>query len=500
MLNASTIPSLPPPSSQPAASFDKSVINWENAIRPPPPASSRSYNSHSRSQSDVHLPPVADSPSRKIPRNSVHIPFLSSDRTSPPPRYRSRSPIKAGESSEQPPTALQNEAAVLTVDAKPFEAKPSKIASWFSGDSDRVNIGLVPSPTKEVSDPFSNKEEQSVLATEAPNEVSPLADDTPRPATATSKLQKRTSMSPTRPKTITSPSATSISRFFFKSKTNTPQSLSNTTAENDELLNLSIPASLFPQGPTDSFSPAAFKNLQMNAEGTLNRFQTAYRAVSESLRTTRSEKNIQADELEAAETRNEALKMQLSDMAARAVAQEEAMKQLKEELATERSRRQEEEELRKGTVKLVQPPEDRLRTYRGRRMRISDISNSSIESLEQDIDLSSEVSSVFSHSDQTTARSASPTTDTECSPATPHSLKFTPFNMAAQGLSKTLVPTQSTQTVKPECDICHGVSSSEAWGVMGVMKEESQALKGRITELEKAQEDCLNLLEGLGLQ
>ena len=507
MLSAASIPSLPPPSAQPTPAPAPNVpdrasgIDWENAIRPPPPAQSRSRDPHQRSRTGIELPsPLASHPVNQNPsRSSVHVPLLSPNRTSSPPRSRSRSPIKAPRCLSTIPTVEKHEGEKITV-----EAKPGKIGRWFNGDSDHVNLGLIPSPTKEYLDPFGGEEEQNASPMDTAERTSALTGDnfTNRPPSASTRLQKRASASPTRSKATTHPSGAALSRFFFKPKTDKPHSPTNSVIENDELLHLSIPVALFPHGPTDTFSPAAFKNLQMNAEGALGRFQTAYRATYDSLHSARSVKNIQADELEAAETRNEALKMQLSDMAARASAQEEAMKQLKEELDMERNRRQEEQELRRGTVKLVQPAEDQIRTYRGRRTRISDITTSSFESSEQDADLSSEVSSIFSHSDRMTARSASPTTDIEFSPATPQSSKFPSFRLTTRTPTKALNPAQTPQPVKiekQECSVCHGVSSSEAWDVVSVMKEESRALKGRITELERANEDCLNLLAGLGL-
>jgi hypothetical protein len=51
----------------------------------------------------------------------------------------------------------------------------------------------------------------------------------------------------------------------------------------------------------------------------------------------------------------------------------------------------------------------------------------------------------------------------------------------------------------PECQKCHDVNSNEAWEVIAMMKAESQALKGRIEELEGANDNALDLLNGLSL-
>ena len=58
---------------------------------------------------------------------------------------------------------------------------------------------------------------------------------------------------------------------------------------------------------------------------------------------------------------------------------------------------------------------------------------------------------------------------------------------------------QSSNNAKEDCPRCHGMRSSDAWDVVGVMKMESAALKKRVSQLEHAQDDALDFLNGLNL-
>ncbi|KAL2270321.1 hypothetical protein VTJ83DRAFT_2505 [Remersonia thermophila] len=119
----------------------------------------------------------------------------------------------------------------------------------------------------------------------------------------------------------------------------------------DGLCHLNLEAALFPHAaaaspasptsppPGEAFSPAAYKNLHMNAMGLLGRFQSACRAQAAALREARAERDAQRDELEAAVTRVQHLKLQLQDMARLSQEKEREMKALAEELEAERRRR-----------------------------------------------------------------------------------------------------------------------------------------------------------------
>lgn len=234
------------------------------------------------------------------------------------------------------------------------------------------------------------------------------------------------------------------------------------------------------------------KNLQVNAEGTLARFQKAYQENLRALRAVTSEKLVQADELEAAQTRNEHLKLQLTEMAERAVEQEKAILSLQQELEAERLRRRDEDEARKQSIRLV--PGEPLASYdnvgdsalpRRRTNRVSEAS-----SLNPSESGSSSADSVFS---EASPGPYSPATSAGASPVLKHVSLFAMNN--TQSLH---TGSARSQPEPSECKRCR-VNPSEAWAVVDVVQLESRALKRRIAELESAQQDALDFLSGLGV-
>ena len=124
----------------------------------------------------------------------------------------------------------------------------------------------------------------------------------------------------------------------------------------DEYLTLDIKSALFPtSSPSDRdpFSPAAFKNLLMNAEGLLTKLQHAYKLRTLSLHELSAEKEAISEELEEAETRAKCLRSQLEDMAARVSAQDTSIIELANELAQEKHARAEEKEARERSIALI---------------------------------------------------------------------------------------------------------------------------------------------------
>jgi len=304
---------------------------------------------------------------------------------------------------------------------------------------------------------------------------------TQRTASSTQKRQSVLDSSST-----TAPSA---SRFgFFRKASQLPEK--HGTNFSDELANLHVEAALYPAGRPADFSPAALKNLQVNAEGTLARFQKAYQENLRALRAVASEKLVQADELEAAQTRNEHLKLQLTEMAERAVEQEKAILSLQQELEAERLRRRDEAEARKQSIRLV--PGETFTNYdsmgdsalpRQRKNRFSET-----PSLNPSESGSSSAESVFS---EVSPGPYSPATSTGASPHLKHVSLFAMNNTQS-------LQSGRSQTESSECKRCR-VSPSEAWAVVDVVQLESRALKRRIAELESAQQDALDFLSGLGV-
>jgi hypothetical protein len=467
-------PAMPSPTLNPKNSTHS--IHFEHEIQCitlPPAASSAGPRLHQRSRTAVDLPPLftADAP-KLIPKSSGFFPFLKHNRD------RSLSPERVS----------PKEAAEFEIDAKNSRessgtftptGKSTRLSSWFNGTSDPVNITLIPSPSKERSDP-TLESANMWRASIASNSTESLTQQ------SSSSTQKRLSL-------LNSPSTTapSASKFgFFRKAPQLPEKHGPDLS--DELANLHIEAALYPGGRPTDFSPAALKNLQVNAEGTLARFQKAYQENLRALRAVTSEKLVQADELEAAQTRNEHLKLQLTEMAERAVEQEKAILLLQQELEAERQRRRDEDEARKQSIRLV--PGDTLTNYGSvggsalpprRKNRVSEAS-----SLNPSESGSSSADSVFS---EASPGPYSPATSAGASPVLKH------VSMIAMNNAQSLhTGSLRSQTESSECKRCQ-VSPSEAWAVVDIVQLESRALKRRIAELESAQQDALDFLSGLGV-
>lgn len=412
-----------------------SDFDANSAIYLPPPAPTRGYRP-SRTATD--LPPLYNRTQSTSPSRSAFLPFLR------PQSLRSVSPERVSVASE---SAVSDESSGTK---KKTSTAAEKLASWFDGSSEPVNITLVPSPRKEKLDPVS---EHGTMENIFSASQDPTDNLTRRP-------QKRPSLASPAP-----------SKFnFFRRST---VSLAPNNLEGDELANLDIDQALFPHGPPDEFSPAAFKNLQLNAEGTIRRFQQAYTDQQRSLRMITSAKNIQTDELEAAQTRNEHLKLQLEEMAERAVERERTITDLRAQLATQRPPL-ESQPSQHQSVRMV-PPEgchesDPSSRSRYRRKRSSDVSTSGESELGSDV---SSVVSVFSE-----VMSAAP----------------------SQTISiPSPVVKSNTSAGRGDCPNCHGLTATDSWDVVNVMRLESAALKQRIAQLENAQDDALDFLSGLKL-
>jgi hypothetical protein len=461
-------PMMPSPALHPKNSTHSIHFEHEiHAITLPPAASSAGPRLHQRSRTAVDLPPLFTEDAPKLsPKSSGFFPFLKHN------RGRSLSPERIS----------TKDAAEFEIDAKNSRessgtftptGRSTRLSSWFNGTSDPVNITLIPSPTKDRSNSALESTDMW-RASVASNSTESLTQRT------SSSTQKRLS-----PRNSSSTTAPSASRFgFFKKASQPPEKHGANLG--DKLANLDIEAALYPAGRPVDFSPAALKNLQVNAEGTLARFQTAYQENLRALSAVMAEKLVQADELEAAQTRNEHLKLQLTEMAERAVEQEKAIQSLQQELEAERLRRREEDEARKQSIRLV-PGDlstnsdnvgDSVLPHR-RKNRVSGAS-----SLDPSESGSSSAESVFF---EASPGLYSPATSVGASPVLKHVSLFAMNN------------TQSLPTTEPpECKRCRA-SPSEAWAVVDVVQLESRALKRRIAELESAQQDALDFLNGLGM-
>jgi hypothetical protein len=424
------------------------------AITLPPPLA---VEGHRRSRSTAELPPLFTRSSSSSPtRLSTFLPSLRSpSRTASPERVT-------------PAEAAEYEVEEQETSQRPKTSGVAKsLASWFDGASDPVNIGLVPSPKKEKDNPLQSEATTDTMFSNSTESVDTL---TKRPARPSSQA----------------PSATSATRFSFFRKQSTTPTLTQT--EIDQLGTIDIRDALFPQGPADELSPAAFKNLQLNAEGTLRKFQTAHLEQQKQIRKLNITNTSQADDLEASQVRSEHLKLQLVEMAERASEQERLITALRNELAAIHNPNSDAElELAQSSVRKV-PSLDISATYqtaRSKRNRVSDIS--SADSSEQ-----SDRYSIFSADPRL---ADSPGTSVAPSPVMKHaSMHFATVSPA--------IPQHEHSAVSvipvTECQKCHNVRANEAWDVITMMKLESQALKDRIEELEGANDQALDLLGGLG--
>lgn len=314
---------------------------------------------------------------------------------------------------------------------------------------------------------------------------------------------------PDNPSTPRSTVSTTASRFMTALSTRLAPAQPS-PALDDELSNLDISSALFPpNSPSDrdAFSPAAFKNLQTNAVGLLSRFQTAYRSKAAALRDLEMDRAAQRDELEEAVTRAAHLKMQLEDMAHRAAEQEEAMKQLMDELMAEKHAR-EEERLVRGRAAVAGSmvsedlgvdEEQSVRRWR----KSGGTEGSYDETDEESVD-----ESVFS-------RSRSPTTPGIAGDGSGD----LPMGLMVRGSGTVVVRQQQrTSSQMPMtaiqklfkgvvgdvegvdgCRNCKGKDASVAWDTVSVLRDENKHLKQRVGQLEVAVEGALDMVNGLGL-
>lgn len=298
---------------------------------------------------------------------------------------------------------------------------------------------------------------------------------------------------------------------------------------------MNVEEALFPTGsPTnakDPFSPAGFKNLQTQATGLLTKIQTAYRQKAQALSELEKEREADREELEEAETRAKHLKFQLEDMAIKATEQERRMKQLMEELASERRSRIELE--RSSFVKQRLSPgglqseaastisEDLGVDDEDMQKRKWRKSNGTDTSFETDDDsISFEGDSVFSRPRSPSASTTTTTTrgiDTgsvvDLPMPTPQSMRSSTYSAkrtSVQSIQSNRRSTQQMSTFQKlmkgisgdgsdGCRNCKGQDASIAWDTVGLLRDENKGLKQRVGELEDCLEGALDAVNGIGL-
>ena len=353
------------------------------------------------------------------------------------------------------------------------------MADWFKGESEPVNITVLPSPTKETGDPLASTFSSSI-------------------GQSSTKLQRKSTLTP-----ATRPAAASRSRFsLFGGKAAQAPSSHSHVDLNDEFVTLDIKTALLPSGQADPFSPSAFKNLFQNAEGLLTRVQIEYKQRVHMMQEMTVEKEVQGEELEEAKTRARHLKVQLDDMATTQVEQDKVIEILVKELAQEKQLRKEEDDARKRSVRLVVTDRAGYQDGKPRRRQRSSIattvSDSGFESNDEGATDSEDIKLDNVDSPTLSVSSAS----SVASPDNFRSVEFPLSKVDSQTSKRCLdVPPYRLAASQPinaavTCANCEGVKASEAWNVVNVLKEENKALKLRVGDLEGVVDGCLDMVHG----
>lgn len=420
------------------------------------------------------------------PRSTA--PLTSPNRLNNPPSHRranteyiARPTVLEEERGDTIPDRPKNTPWTETFPKKKLEARARVLSDWFQGKSDPVELGL---------------------------KMGPNASDGPG-------IDARASVSHTRQH-----STPVTNRFSFFGLRRQPSKLNFPEPADDEFLNLDITAALsLPE--SDSTNDEALDALRDHADKVLRRMQDAYKQRTFAMHQALVDKNEKQDELEETRSRVDHLKMQLDGMAAKVLDQEKAMQAMAEELEQEkRMRKTKESRSRSRTMRTVPPDDDVpsmvLQTPRrgGKRASHSTFtSDSGFESGDESI-----ADSVFSQregieSPTSTLTAPSPnmsqialSTPTGPTPTPtiqknlvavtngPAPARSSAYDRVIKGLASTRLGSSFAGGNSSNCNNCYGVPASEAWSVMGVLKEENRGLKMRLGELEVVIDDCLGLV------
>ncbi|POR32145.1 Uncharacterized protein TPAR_07653 [Tolypocladium paradoxum] len=458
---------------------------------------------------DAHKPPAVAS-----------APASSKPTTSRAAHDRRHSTRPASPTTHQSP--LRQSVSYTDPDEEPFpspgcQRRPGAAKMALTGDS-RVRIPLDESHQQARAGAWYMRRSSPVAqpagdadATPTRMRNSPAASGTP-----TSSGQPKASS----PVAATRFSFLASSMSALKGLTSSPV----TVPQDDELINLDIEAALFPSGAPaegDAFSPAAFKNLHMNAAGVLRKFQAAYQDRTIAFQELKAEQDAQDDEKIGVATRTQHLKMQLEGMARKAAENEAIIQALLEELNKEKKLRMEERQARErnlissnmSTVSEDLGAEEDQRRRDRRRSGETSKSDLSSDTDEESI----EEASIFS-------RSRSPTFSASVSdagpmetmpppppppqhtkptmlvpPRAPRQTQMSAFQKLFKGMSTEALKEGDTRGAY-SCRNCQGQDASVAWDTASLLRDENRGLKQRVGELETAVEEALDAVIGFGLQ
>lgn len=409
---------------------------------------------------------------------------LAAHRLNPPSHRRAKTEhfVSRFRELEDPiPEHPNNTPRTETSPKNKLEARARVLSDWFQGKSDPVDLGL----------------------RMAPNASEGSGTDS-RPAFVSHTRQQSTPVG---------------NRFSFFGLRRQPSKPNFPEPAEDEFLNLDISAAL--SLPESDSEDEALDALRDQADKVLRRMQDAYKQRTFAMHQAMADKNEKQEELEETRSRVDHLKMQLDGMAAKVLDQEKAMQAMAEELEQEkRLRKDEESRSRSRTVRSVPADDDvpsmALQTPRRGSKRASHstfTSDSGFESGDESI-----ADSIFSHregveSPTSTLAAPSPnmsqialSTPTGPTPTPtiqknlvavtngPAPARSSAYDRVLKGLASTRLGSSFGGGNAPNCNNCYGVPASEAWSVMGVLKEENRGLKTRLGELEVVIDDCLGMV------
>lgn len=284
----------------------------------------------------------------------------------------------------------------------------------------------------------------------------------------------------------------------------------------NELIDLDLEAALFPTGAPqegDAFSPAAFKNLHMNAVGLLHRFQATYQSQTIDYRTLKAEREALEDEKIEAETRAQHAKFQLEEVARKAAEKEAAMTAYIEELQREnRALVQDRQSSLSRTApsvvstlsedlgaeedqanKMWRRSADTFKTEAGSDTDEESVADASIFSRSRSPTLATTISDISPIEPVPRGRaSISGASISSASHQKPQ--QMTAFRKLMKGISG-----EAEVRTVTECSNCQGQDASMAWDTASLMRDENRGLKTRVTELESALEGALDVVNGLAL-
>lgn len=456
-----------------------------------PDLSHASISLHSDDSQGPHTTVASSPPNSTIPAISSENRFhsLPSHRRANT-EYIARPPIL--EEGPHNPTSSDrqnnrsNPSRTDTLPKKKLEARARILSDWFQGKSDPVDLGIT---MRSASHPDSTDM------------------DTPRlPAAPTHTRQSSTPVTGRFP--------------FFGLRRQAEQKPVPPEPADDELLNLDISAALsLPSA--DTTSDEALDALREQASTVLQRMQEAYKQRTFAMHQALVDRNEKQEVLEETRARVDHLKLQLDGMAAKVLDQEKAVQAMAEDLEHERRMRQKEESRSRNRTMRAIPPEDdvpslvlQTPTRGGKRASHGTFtSDSGFESGDESV-----ADSVFSQregvesptstftapspnlsqvalSAPSIAPTPTPTIQKNLAAVTttPTPTRPSTYDRVMKGLASTRLGSSFVGNSNP-CSNCHGVPASEAWSVMGVLKDENRGLKTRLGELELVIDDCLDLV------